>query len=424
MHRRRWLLLLGVVAACGWGKPTVEVVADHEDGCYAPGEAVTFTITVADGDTVPTGGTVRWQLSNDGVGDLGRGEAAWAGQPLTATGKLAQPGVLRLTAFWDAGQGDRPVMGLGGAAIAYDQIPPSAPEPDDFMAWWAAQKALLAKVPMNPELTRDEQASSDTVDVYRMHLGNIDGSLVRGWFCRPKQPGKYPAILMIPGAALAATRPSPGYAAQGYLSVNISVHDQPMDREPEFYQDLQKPDGALPNYRLLGRESRETYYFRRVFLSFVRVIDFLTSQEDWDGQHMVVYGSSQGGGSTLAAAGLDPRVTCAAANVPALCDHLGLLLGRPSGWPKIVSSPEAKAEIATAQYFDGVNFARHIACPIMVSVGLRDTTCPATTGLAAYNAIPHDRKRMMIFPTMGHAIDPAWNAAVAEFFAAHVKGGG
>ncbi|MCZ7599224.1 MAG: hypothetical protein M5U09_18120 [Gammaproteobacteria bacterium] len=81
------------------------MVADHEDGCYAPGEAVTFTITVADGDTVPTGGTVRWQLSNDGVGDLGRGEAAWAGQPLTATGKLAQPGVLRLTAFLGCGAG-------------------------------------------------------------------------------------------------------------------------------------------------------------------------------------------------------------------------------------------------------------------------------------------------------------------------------
>jgi cephalosporin-C deacetylase-like acetyl esterase len=174
----------------------------------------------------------------------------------------------------------------------------------------------------------------------------------------------------------------------------------------------------------MGRESRETYYFRRVFLSFVRVIDFLTSQPDWDGKHMIVYGSSQGGGSTLAAAGLDPRVTCAAANVPALCDHLGLLIGRPSGWPKIVPSPDAKAELVTAQYFDGVNFARHITCPIMVSVGLRDTTCPATTGLAAYNAIAHDQKRMMIFPTMGHAIDPEWNKAVAEFFTAHVKGEG
>jgi len=215
MRTRRWLVGLLVLASVGLAAPTVEIVADHQDGCYDLGQTARFTIAVADGQVVPTGGTVRWQFSNDGVGDLGRGEAAWAGQPLEVPGQLATPGVLRLLAFWDAGLGAKPVMGLGGAAFAYDRILPAAAEPDDFVSWWTAQKALLAQVPINPELTRDDKASTDTIDVYQMQLATSTAASCGAGSAAPKKAGKYPAILMVPGAALAATRPSPATRRRG-----------------------------------------------------------------------------------------------------------------------------------------------------------------------------------------------------------------
>ncbi len=214
MRTRRWLVGLLVLASVGLAAPTVEIVADHQDGCYDLGQTARFTIAVADGQVVPTGGTVRWQFSNDGVGDLGRGEAAWAGQPLEVPGQLATPGVLRLLAFWDAGLGAKPVMGLGGAAFAYDRILPAAAEPDDFVSWWTAQKALLAQVPINPELTRDDKASTDTIDVYRCSWQRRRQPRA-GLVLPAEEGGQVSCHPDGSGAALAATRPSPGTRRRG-----------------------------------------------------------------------------------------------------------------------------------------------------------------------------------------------------------------
>jgi hypothetical protein len=52
-------------------------------------------------------------------------------------------------------------------------------------------------------------------------------------------------------------------------------------------------------------------------------------------------------------------------------------------------------------YFDVVNFARSITCPIIFSVGFIDTTCSPSSVYAAYNTIFSPK---MIFdePAMGH----------------------
>ncbi|NUQ00640.1 MAG: acetylxylan esterase [Armatimonadetes bacterium] len=429
-HSRVWALLalvLSVLAA-----PAVVVIdvdSDHADGIYRRGETAIFTVNVEqapepatpnapppkEGRTPLAEGSCSWTLSKDGVGSLGTGQQTLTGQPFRVEGRLDEPGILRLTVFMKVA--DKNVIGLGGAAYEPYELRPAAPAPDDFDAWWDEQKKLLAAVPMNPVLTASEKYSTDKIAVAQLTLANLNGTSVRGWFCRPKEPGKYPAILSVPGAGFSPTGPAV-YLGGNWLSVNISVHDEPIDREPAWYQERYATGGALNGYPHFGRESRDSYYYRRVFLSFVRAIDFLTSQPDWDGRTMVVVGSSQGGGSALVAAGLDPRVTAASANVPAMCDHKGLLIGRTSGWPRLIPNPNASEVITTAGYYDAANFAGRIKCPVLVSVGLIDTTCPPTSVFAAFGAIPTTAKRMMVFPKMGHAMDPQFGRAQAEFLEA------
>lgn len=74
--------------------------------------------------------------------------------------------------------------------------------------------------------------------------------------------------------------------------------------------------GELKDYRNAGHEDRETCYFKGMFLRLVRAIDFLTSQPEWDGKTLIVYGSSQGGYQAIVAAGLDSRVSYFCAGVP------------------------------------------------------------------------------------------------------------
>jgi hypothetical protein len=100
--------------------------------------------------------------------------------------------------------------------------------------------------------------------------------------------------------------------------------------------------------------------FLGMFPRLVRAIDFLTSQPEWDGCVVIVFGSSQWGAQVIVAAGLDPRVTFFAAGIPAMCDHIGILAGRVNGWPKFVptaptASPARRSSMPSATTTLGIS---------------------------------------------------------------------
>ncbi|MBI2302547.1 MAG: acetylxylan esterase [Armatimonadetes bacterium] len=415
-HHARWAILLLAVAALARAEVKVQVAVDRPDALYHLGDRARFTVTLDNGGAAVATGTLAWQLSNDGVGNLGGEQKPVGPEPLVVEGTLAESGILRLSVTWK--DGDTVSRGFGGAAYDPEGLLPSDP-PADFRTWWDVQKALLKDTPADPQLVPKPDIKPDTVATSQLSLAVLDGGRIRGWYCKPKAEGKYPAILTVPGAGVSAIGPSTGQAVAGWLSINISVHDQPLDESKEFYAALSAQGGALAGYPAQGRESRDTYYYRRVFLGFVRCIDFLTSQPEWDGKNVVVMGSSQGGGSTIVAAGLDPRVTCACANVPAMCYHDGLLSGKISGWPRLIPNAEAKDVIETAGYYDAAHFAKYITCPTLVTVGLIDQTCPATSVYAAYNAIPGEQKKLYVYPSMGHSVPPDWGKITSDWIAAH-----
>ncbi|MCL4192320.1 MAG: acetylxylan esterase, partial [Thermoguttaceae bacterium] len=128
------------------------------------------------------------------------------------------------------------------------------------------------------------------------------------------------------------------------------------------------------------------------------------------------------GGQSIAAAGLDPRVTLIAAGVPAICDHSGKAAGRINGWPKLVPDengvPNAKI-LEVARYFDAMNFATRAKAEAVVSVGFIDGTCPPTSVYAAYNNLP-GKKQMTCEPLMGHTTFPSHQKAAAAAIAEHI----
>ena len=52
-------------------------------------------------------------------------------------------------------------------------------------------------------------------------------------------------------------------------------------------------------------------------------------------------------------------------------------------------------------YFDNINLAPQITCPVLVSCGMQDTICPPECTYAAYNKI-RTVKEMAIYPQAGH----------------------
>jgi cephalosporin-C deacetylase-like acetyl esterase len=206
------------------------------------------------------------------------------------------------------------------------------------------------------------------------------------------------------------------------MSLDINAHGLPNGEPKEYYDSLYGKNGKLSGYQLFGRESREETYFLNMFLRMLRAIDFLTSQPEWDGKTLVVYGASQGGYQAITAAALDARVSYFVAGVPAGCDHSGMMANRISGWPKWVTVVNGKPDekmLQAARYFDAMNFATRIQVPGFVTVGFIDTTCPPTSVYAAYNNL-HGPKEIYNDVGARHENTPEAVRRMMAAIAAHI----
>ena len=417
---RNGILLVAIVLVASAGfvraaESSVSVVTDRADAVYARNAPITFHVKVLSSGK-PATETAKYVISNDGIGSLKSGTLDVRDGSAEIPWTQATPMIVRCTVTYTP-TGGKAISGMAAAAVAPYEIQPTATVPDDFMEYWNAQKAELAKVPMDAQLTPVEVKTPD-VEVYDITLANVNGAHVHGYFGKPKGNGPFPAVMRIPGAGVGSA--SLGYAeqmaAKGFLVMSISVHDLPNAQPTQFYKD--KFTGPLKGYYLQNRDNRDTYYFHRTVLGNIRSIDYLTSRPEWDHKHMVVNGSSQGGGMTLITTGLDSRVTAAAANVPALCDHSGRDFGRPSGWPQLAPvGDDGKLDpqvLQVSRYYDAVNFARRIKVPVIFGVGLIDNTCRPTTVFSAYNML-QGSKKIDIAPLMGHAFNPAYTKMLNAF---------
>lgn len=404
-------LLFLAIAAHAEDKFTVTAALDRPDGLYQCGQEAVFSITIKNNDVPVTTGEFDYVLTIDGVKRVSEGKGQLSEQPTIIKGTLTEPGILRLT-LTEAKYRTPPTYGnVMGAGFDVDKIKPTCVEPDDFVSWWEEQKALVRAIPADVQLEKVDEHSTEKQETYRISIANINGSRVYGWLSVPTGEGKHPAILTVPAAGYRPYGPGKAYAEQGFIAMTMYAHNYPINLAPEKYDELSKTE--LLNYPHQGKESRDTYYFRRVFLGCTRFMDHLIAHPKWDGKNLIVTGSSQGGALSLISAGLEPKVSAISANVPALCDHTGCMIDRACGWPRLI--PEKNEEIAkVSAYFDAVNFARHAKCVSLVSTGFVDGTCPPTSVYAAFSVLP-EPKRMFPTPWMGHSMDPAFGKLSSAF---------
>jgi cephalosporin-C deacetylase-like acetyl esterase len=293
---------------------------------------------------------------------------------------------------------------VGGAVAAMDRIQPAAPPPVDFDAFWKARLKELKRVPAAPKLER-EASGKPGVSYWKITMNNIRGSHIEGQIACPETGKIFPALLIVQWAGVHGLQKSwvTDRAAEGWLALNIEPHDLPIDEPTNFYTD--QFAGPLKDYWSIGNDNRDTSYFLRMYLSCYRAVEYLKTRPDWNGKTLVVMGDSQGGQQTIMIAGLHAKdITAALALVPANGDTLAPEAGRAPGWPHWYFNTEGKdpAKVREAsRYYDIANFARHIQCPVLVGLGLRDETCPPSSVLAAVNEITSP-KEAVILPKSGH----------------------
>jgi cephalosporin-C deacetylase len=183
------------------------------------------------------------------------------------------------------------------------------------------------------------------------------------------------------------------WSSAGYAHLVMDTRGQGSAWSPGDTPDYE-PQGfspQFPGFMTRGITSPDTYYYRRVFTDAARAVEAARAHPAVDAQRVAVSGGSQGGGITLAAAGLVPDVIAAMPDVPFLCHYrraTEITDGNP--YQEIVKYCQTHRNhidlvFNTLAYFDGVNFAARAKANALFSVGLMDEICPPSTVYAAYN---------------------------------------
>lgn len=391
-------ILVVQAALSSFAAPVVTLKTDRESALYKCGEPAAFILEVTDNGVPVNTGTVQVKLGVAGGRDLLERSVDLAKEnPARFTGTLEEPGFLLASATDVSGA----PKALAGAAFDPKQIVSGNDLPEDFMAFWEAGRAELAGKPVR--LEKLEAYSTPQYTSYAVTVDVLHGEHLHGFLAVPSQPGKFPIVVNIPGAGPGAVIPGVHWAKRGVISLIMNVHKVPVTTgDAEANKEQFEARQAKGKYSLDQAGDRDRYHFRNVILGIDRMITELAGRPDWDGKHLVMDGSSQGGGLSLILAGFNPHVTAAAANVPALGDHGAGKFHRQPGWPNLAS---AGAEaLAVSPYYDSANFARSIRCPVLVSAGFIDTTCSPTSVYAVWNRIPDKRKTILDMPGLGHVV--------------------
>ena len=367
----------------------VNVVPDHQDWTYKVGETATFRISVTKSATPLAGAVIDYEAGPEMYQDVKKTAVVLKDGTLTVKGKMSKPGFYRVDVKTTIG--GKEYKGACAAAFSPEQLKPTTVKPADFDQFLQNAISEARHTDLNPTKRLLPERCTKDVNVYEVSFQNVRwGSRTYGILCEPVKPGKYPALLRVPGAGV---RPYGGdiyTASKGAVTLEIGIHGIPVTMQQSVYDDLGQ--GALNGYWEFGMDNRDKSYYKHVVLGCIRALDYIEQYTPWNGKELGVTGSSQGGFLTLATAGLDRRITFYAPVHAALCDHTASLKGVACGWPHYFYWNKGKGmekQIETSRYYDGVNFARRItnAQTGWFSFGYNDDVVPPTTAWATYNIV-------------------------------------
>jgi len=235
-----------------------------------------------------------------------------------------------------------------------------------------------------------------TVESFDVTFNGFGGQPIKAWLNFPRQRGgSLPCIVEFLGYGGGRSFPTDWllWASAGYAHLIMDTRGQGSGWSKGDTPDVEPPGSnpQHPGFMTRGVLDPATYYYRRVFTDGVRAVETAQSHPAVDAKRIAVTGGSQGGGISIAVAGLCPDVKVAMPDVPFLCHYRRATeIQATQPYEEIarfclVHRNKVDTVFRTLSYFDGVNFAARAKSRALFSVGLMDEICPPSTVYAAYN---------------------------------------
>ncbi len=284
-------------------------------------------------------------------------------------------------------------------------LPPLTRRPD-FDAFWESTLAQARAVPLRPERIPWDYPSPH-VQVYDISYNGFDETRIHGWLILPvflKQE-RYPCLIHYHG--FTGDR---GYPDQYMQWITLGMAVLAVDCREQGgatgNQAAYSSSGMVTNVVTKGILNRDEYYYRAVYMDCVKALDFAEGCLEVDPERLVIEGGSQGGALGMAVCALDARPRLGILNVPSNSNLEERVLGRHGSFASVSDylrrhPDQVDQAFETLSYFDTMNLADRIRCPILASVGLCDPVCPAKCYFASYNRITSP-KEIALYPFNEH----------------------
>ncbi len=258
-----------------------------------------------------------------------------------------------------------------------------------------------------------------SVRAERLTYLGYDGTPIHCWLLIPlhETAEKKPCIVTFPGYTGDKGRPE-GYAGWlllGYAVLAVDARGQ----GGETGSLLTEAAGSVKGWVSRGITDIENSYYFAITMDVVRAVDAAADQLEIDASRIATVGASQGGGLSLLAAALNPKVSAVVADIPNMCHMDHGVLHSTSSLTEIAAYikryPDRLAAVMeTIAHFDMLNLADRITVPVLMSVGWKDTVCLPETVYAVYNRI-RSKKQINDFPYSGHEVSEYQRTKAYEF---------
>ena len=269
----------------------------------------------------------------------------------------------------------------------------SAKAPADFDKFWNATLSEARSFALDPKFERID-LGLDLFETYDVTFSGFGGHRVRGWYIKPAGRAVDRCVVKYIGYGGGRDLPHQHllWPSTGRAVLVCDTRGQGSSWSVSDTPDPVGSDPAHPGSMTKGILDPKSYYYRRVFTDAVRAVEAARSRAEIDPDKVAVAGGSQGGGISLAVAGLDRQVYAAMPDVPFLCDFpraVGLTSRDPYGEiVRYLVTHRSKVDqvFRTLNYFDGVYFSARAKAATLFSVALMDDVCPPSSVYGAYHA--------------------------------------
>lgn len=225
----------------------VEIVPDHDDWTYRVREKARFILRVIRGNVPLKNVPLKYEIGPEKMPAVLSGQSDMAQGVLTIeAGTMKEPGSLTCTCTTE-------VDGLtytNYLNIAFDpeNIQPTTTLPADFKDFWDRALAESGQIPMEPLITLMPEGCTPRYNMYHVRFQHYKkGSYIYGTLTIPTRPGRYPAVLRIPGAGIKKNRPELEMAEmQDVITFSIGIHGILQTQDAAFYDNLRY--GVMADY--------------------------------------------------------------------------------------------------------------------------------------------------------------------------------